>query len=364
MMWMRNLLVNTLDLIRISNPIPLKSLIMAEAVVSSAVEALISNLSAVQQFRGYLNVEDELGRLQQAVSRIQPLLLDAEQRYNQSYEVKIWLRKLKDAFDDADELVDDFFTESLRRELLNRGRRTKQVRIFFSKLAYGSARLPKFKTVIARIEKIASEADRFQFNTRCPEKKERREQCGIWQHREAQQLHLWCPRLMFLSNGIQHLTSLKCMDIRDCEELDLSCNEGDGEHWKGLRNLCSLTIWGIPKLKSLPNGMQHVLPLEKLRILNCPNLVSLEDWISSFTSLNRLVISKCRKLALLPHGMSNLKSLRRLVIDDCPMLLRRCQGETACLESNAADRELGFMRPLWDYRWNKNSLYKMEHNGG
>ena len=137
-----------------------------------------------------------------------------------------------------------------------------------------------------------------------------------------------CPRLMFLSQGIQYLTSLKFMDIRDCEELDLSSDEGDGQRWKGLRNLCSLTIWGIPKLKSLPNGMQYVLPLEKLRILNCPNLIALEDWISSFTSLNRLVISKCRKLALLPHGMSSLKSLRRLVIDDCPMLLRRCQGET------------------------------------
>ncbi|XP_050258194.1 disease resistance protein RGA2-like [Quercus robur] len=137
-----------------------------------------------------------------------------------------------------------------------------------------------------------------------------------------------CPRLMFLSQGIQYLTSLKFMDIRDCEELDLSSDEGDGQRWKGLRNLCSLTIWGIPKLKTLPNGLQYVMPLEKLRILNCPNLIALEDWISSFTSLNRLVISKCRKLALLPHGMSSLKSLRRLVIDDCPMLLRRCQGET------------------------------------
>ncbi|KAK7861166.1 putative disease resistance protein rga4 [Quercus suber] len=105
-------------------------------------------------------------------------------------------------------------------------------------------------------------------------------------------------------------------------------DEGDGERWKGLRNLCSLTIWGIPKLKTLPNGLRYVMPLEKLRILNCPNLIALEDWISSFTSLNRLVISKCRKLALLPHGMSSLKSLRRLVIDDCPMLMRRCQGET------------------------------------
>ncbi|KAF3962979.1 hypothetical protein CMV_012578 [Castanea mollissima] len=40
------------------------------------------------------------------------------------------------------------------------------------------------------------------------------------------------------------------------------------------------------------------------------------------------------------------------------------KNNEACLEPNAADRELGFMRPLWDYRWNKNSLYKMEHGGG
>jgi Leucine-rich repeat (LRR) protein len=137
-----------------------------------------------------------------------------------------------------------------------------------------------------------------------------------------------CPRLISLSQGIQHLTSLIYLDIRDCGELDLSNDEGDGMRWKGLRSLCSLTIWGIPKLVCLPNGLQHVTPLEKLRILNCPNLISLAEWTSSFTSLNRLVISKCHKLSFLPQGMSNLKSLRRLVIDDCPMLLRRCQGET------------------------------------
>uniref|UniRef100_A0A2N9HWY8 protein O-GlcNAc transferase n=1 Tax=Fagus sylvatica TaxID=28930 RepID=A0A2N9HWY8_FAGSY len=121
-----------------------------------------------------------------------------------------------------------------------------------------------------------------------------------------------CPRLISLSQGIQHLTSLIYLDIRDCGELDLSNDEGDGMRWKGLRSLCSLTIWGIPKLVCLPNGLQHVTPLEKLRILNCPNLISLAEWTSSFTSLNRLVISKCHKLSFLPQGMSNLKSLRRL----------------------------------------------------
>ena len=162
---------------------------MAEAVVSSVVEALISNLTSgpIQQFRGYMNVEEELGMLQQAVSRIQPLLLDAEERYTQSYEVKIWLGKLKDAFDDADhDLVDDFSTEALRRELMHRGRSLKQVRIFLSKLAYGSKRLPKFKAVNKRIEKIASEGDRFQFNNRRPEMKERRETLSSPSSREVE----------------------------------------------------------------------------------------------------------------------------------------------------------------------------------
>uniref|UniRef100_A0A7N2MRY7 Disease resistance N-terminal domain-containing protein n=1 Tax=Quercus lobata TaxID=97700 RepID=A0A7N2MRY7_QUELO len=161
---------------------------MAEAVVSSVVEALISNLTSgpIQQFRGYMNVEEELGMLQHAVSRIQPVLLDAEERYTQSYEVKIWLGKLKDAFDDADDLVDDFSTEALRRELMHRDRSLKQVRIFLSKLAYGSKRLPKFKAVNKRIEKIASEGDRFQFNNRRPEMKERRETLSSPSSREVE----------------------------------------------------------------------------------------------------------------------------------------------------------------------------------
>ncbi|KAM4082387.1 hypothetical protein ACJW30_11G169500 [Castanea mollissima] len=102
--------------------------------------------------------------------------------------------------------------------------------------------------------------------------------------------------------GMQHLTSLKNMEIEDSMEVDLS--NLDAVEWQGFKSL------------------------QSLEITRCPNLMSLPEGINVLTYLQTLEIWYCRKLKSLPEGIQGLTSLNTLKIYDCPILLKRCKRET------------------------------------
>jgi len=84
------------------------------------------------------------------------------------------------------------------------------------------------------------------------------------------------PDLVTLST--QHFTSLQELDFISCPELEFA-NDEDGMQWQGLKSLLSLHFSGLPKLVSLPSGLQHVTTLQKLKISNCKSLTAVPDWI-------------------------------------------------------------------------------------
>ena len=55
------------------------------------------------------------------------LLLDAEEKQVGSHAVRNWLGKLEDVMYDADDLLDDFSTEALLREMMTRDKMAKEV---------------------------------------------------------------------------------------------------------------------------------------------------------------------------------------------------------------------------------------------
>jgi hypothetical protein len=126
---------------------------------------------------------------------------------------------------------------------------------------------------------------------------------------------------------LQQLTSLQRLKLVDCPELEFA-NDEDEMQWQGLKSLFSLHFSGLPKLLSLPSGLQHATTLENLHIDNCENLTTLPDWIHNCKSLKAFQISRCSNLTSLPEGMGRLTSLQSLTIVDCPILLRRCKRDT------------------------------------
>jgi Leucine-rich repeat (LRR) protein len=136
-----------------------------------------------------------------------------------------------------------------------------------------------------------------------------------------------CQILKSLSLGIQHLTALQSLYLEDCPDLELA-NDEDGMQWQGLTSLLSLWFSRLPKLVSLPSGLQHATTLQKLIISDCESLTAIPEWIHNCKSLQVLQIRGCSRLASLPEGMRRLTSLQKLIIVNCPILLRRCKRHT------------------------------------
>ena len=130
-----------------------------------------------------------------------------------------------------------------------------------------------------------------------------------------------------LPQGMQHLTSLKNMEIEDSMEVDLS-KFWDAVEWQGLKSLQSLQIRHCPNLISLPEGMGGLASLQTLEIKRCSKLKSLPEGMGGLTSLHTLDIWDCPKLKSLPEGIQGLTSLNTLKITSCPILLKRCKRET------------------------------------
>ncbi|KAB1214466.1 putative disease resistance protein RGA4 [Morella rubra] len=144
---------------------------MAEAVLFNTVGEIAKTLGslALQEMGLLWGVKGELEKLRGTVSTIQAVLLDAEEQQAKNHAVKDWLGKLKDVIYDADDLLDDFSTEVLRREVMMRNKKAKEVRIFFSKsnqLAHGLKMGHKIKAVRERLDAIAADRIKFHFTER------------------------------------------------------------------------------------------------------------------------------------------------------------------------------------------------------
>ncbi|XP_059450856.1 putative disease resistance protein RGA1 [Corylus avellana] len=143
---------------------------MAEPALFHTAASIIRSLGslALQEIGLLWSFKDELQKLEDTVSTIQAVLLDAEEKQAQNLAVKDWLWKLKDAMYDADDLLDDFSTQLLQRQVMTRDKKmAKEVRIFFSKsnqLLYGFKMGHRIKAVRARLDEIATDRIKFDFN--------------------------------------------------------------------------------------------------------------------------------------------------------------------------------------------------------
>jgi Leucine-rich repeat (LRR) protein len=140
---------------------------MAEGALNKVAEGVIGQLGnlVVQEIGLLWGAKDDLEKLQKTVSAIKAVLLDAEEKQVQSHAIKDWVENLKDALYEADDVLDNFSTESLRREQMTRNKKAKKVRIFFSKsnqLAYGLKMAHNIKAIREKLDAI--NANRMEFH--------------------------------------------------------------------------------------------------------------------------------------------------------------------------------------------------------
>ncbi|XXG41234.1 hypothetical protein AAC387_Pa01g1742 [Persea americana] len=119
-------------------------------------------------------------------------------------------------------------------------------------------------------------------------------------------------------SSLQSLTSLSSLEISEFPNLTSLPNGV----LQSLTALKGLWIRNFHQLKSLSKevGLQHLTSLRYLEIFGCPELTSIGDEVLPAT-LRHLEILKCCNLNCLPPGLQNLTSLVILSIVDCPKIL-------------------------------------------
>ncbi|AES87142.1 putative P-loop containing nucleoside triphosphate hydrolase, leucine-rich repeat domain, L [Medicago truncatula] len=150
---------------------------MAEGLLFNMIDKLIGKLGSVVVESW--NMRDDLQKLVENMSEIKAVVLDAEEQQGaNNHQVQLWLEKLKDALDDADDLLDDFNTEDLRRQVMTNHKKAKKVRIFFSssnQLLFSYKMVQKIKELSKRIEALNFDKRVFNFTNRAPEQRVLRE---------------------------------------------------------------------------------------------------------------------------------------------------------------------------------------------
>ncbi|XP_062117780.1 disease resistance protein RGA2-like [Humulus lupulus] len=135
---------------------------MAELILSPIVDKIIGRLGsdAVKQISLVWGVNDELDQLNETISTIKAVLLDAEKKQSHNNQVNNWLHRLGNAVLEADDLMDEVNTEALRRQLrMSPNPMANQVCTFFSgsnQLAFRfkmSRRIEGIKKKLADISK-------------------------------------------------------------------------------------------------------------------------------------------------------------------------------------------------------------------
>ncbi|KAK7251520.1 hypothetical protein RIF29_34796 [Crotalaria pallida] len=140
---------------------------MAETFLFSVAELLIKKLASIiyeEAFR-VLGVYDDLQETKQTLSFIKAVLLDAEQKQEHNNELQEWLRLIKLVFSEAEDVLDEFECEELRKQVVNASRSTRtKVGSFFTHsnpLVFRHRMARQIKEIKKRLGKIAADRQKF-----------------------------------------------------------------------------------------------------------------------------------------------------------------------------------------------------------
>ncbi|XP_075653998.1 putative disease resistance protein RGA3 [Castanea sativa] len=138
---------------------------MAETVIISAVLGKLIPV-ATEQISLVWGFEEQLKELQDSLTTIRAVLTDAERRQVKEERVKLWMRRLKDAAYDVDDVLDEFAYEILRRKIEIRNQMMRKVFFFFSfsnPIAFRINMANKIKAMLKSLKKINDNAKEFGF---------------------------------------------------------------------------------------------------------------------------------------------------------------------------------------------------------
>ncbi|GAU20608.1 hypothetical protein TSUD_33440 [Trifolium subterraneum] len=139
---------------------------MAESLLFGLAELVITKFAsdAVKEASLALGVKKDLNEIINTVSFIKAVLLDAEQKQHQNNGIREWLKQIKHIFYDAEDVIDDFECERLRKQIAS-GSNRKKVRLFLSSssnpVVYRVRMAHHIKDIRERFDKVAENRGKF-----------------------------------------------------------------------------------------------------------------------------------------------------------------------------------------------------------
>ncbi|RZB47803.1 putative disease resistance protein RGA1 [Glycine soja] len=140
---------------------------MAELFLFSIAESRITKLAshAFQEASRVVGLNNHLRDLKKTLSLVKEVLLDAEQKQEHNHELQEWLRQLKSVFYDAQDVLDEFECQTLRKQVLKaHGTIKDEARHFFSSsnpLVFRSKMAQQIKDVSKRLDKVPADRNKF-----------------------------------------------------------------------------------------------------------------------------------------------------------------------------------------------------------
>ncbi|XVF41676.1 hypothetical protein PTKIN_Ptkin01aG0299100 [Pterospermum kingtungense] len=144
---------------------------MAESFAFNIAENVLSKLSntSFQEISRAWGVHSDLQKLKTTLTTVKAVLLDAEAKQAHDNQMQVWLQGLKDACYDAEDVLDEFEIEALRRQVLKQRSIASKVSDFFSRsnpLAFRFRMAHKIKNVTERFGEIAALRNNFHLTER------------------------------------------------------------------------------------------------------------------------------------------------------------------------------------------------------
>ncbi|KAL5828221.1 hypothetical protein ACOSQ4_020018 [Xanthoceras sorbifolium] len=152
---------------------------MAEAIVSPIAGFLLGKLASLsyQEVCLMWGVKTDLLKLERTLTFINAVLLDAEQQQLHNHQIRVWLQELKDVCYDAEDVLDEFEIQALRRQvMLNRGSITQKVRNYLSlpkSVAFRFTIGHKIKEIRERLDEVAADKNKFHLTNRVDDRNAR-----------------------------------------------------------------------------------------------------------------------------------------------------------------------------------------------
>ncbi|XP_062166254.1 putative disease resistance protein RGA1 [Alnus glutinosa] len=157
---------------------------IAHGIIGKVIEKLGS--IAYQEFGLVCGVKSDLKRLKPTMSMIKEVLLDAEKKQASDERLRTWLGQLNDVLHDAEDVLDEIEYQALRKQVVaSYGSTFMKVRHFLSSSmahAFPFKLAHKMKGIRERLDKIATDKDKFNLTKQREDEHRMREMTHSFVH--------------------------------------------------------------------------------------------------------------------------------------------------------------------------------------